>query len=86
MGRSGCEAGARCPVGRPVRSDRAGSNPRLNQPMPEIKVKPWGQGQGEFVEIEAADFDPEFHTLFEPVPVAIPARRGRPPKPPVDPQ
>ena len=54
--------------------------------MPEIKVKPWGQGQGEFVEIEAADFDPEFHTLFEPVPVAIPARRGRPPKPPAEPQ
>lgn len=54
--------------------------------MPEIKVKPWGQGQGDFVEIEAADFDPEFHTLFETVPIATPARRGRPPKNPVDPQ
>lgn len=30
-----------------------------------IKVKPWGQGQGDFVLIEDEDFNPEFHTLFE---------------------
>lgn len=30
-----------------------------------IKVKPWGEGQGEFVEINATDFDPAIHQLYE---------------------
>lgn len=29
-----------------------------------IKVKPWGKDQGEFVEINAEDFDPSFHKEF----------------------
>lgn len=29
-----------------------------------IKVKPWGEGQGDFVLINADDFDPEKHQLF----------------------
>ena len=29
-----------------------------------IKVKPWGEGQGEFVVINKDDFDPEKHQLF----------------------
>lgn len=33
--------------------------------MPVIKVKPWGEGQGEFVLIEEEDFDEEVHTLHE---------------------
>lgn len=26
-----------------------------------MKVKPWGKNQGEFVEINAEDFDPKIH-------------------------
>lgn len=26
-----------------------------------IKCKPWGEGQGAFVYVSAADFDPDFH-------------------------
>jgi len=32
-----------------------------------LRVKPWGEGQGEFVEINADDFDPQTHCLCEPV-------------------
>lgn len=32
--------------------------------MPVIQVQPWGDDQGDFVLIEEADFNPEFHTLF----------------------
>ena len=30
-----------------------------------IKVKPWGKDQGEFVVINAADFDPKVHSLAD---------------------
>lgn len=33
--------------------------------METIKVKPWGEGQGDFVIINAADFDPAQHVKFE---------------------
>lgn len=33
--------------------------------MPVIKVKPWGEGQGEFVLIEEEDFNEEVHVLHE---------------------
>lgn len=29
-----------------------------------IKVEPWGKGQGEYVLINAVDFDPAIHTRF----------------------
>lgn len=29
-----------------------------------LKVKPWGDGQGDFVVINEADFDPELHELL----------------------
>ena len=32
--------------------------------METIKVKPWGEGQGEFVLINKEDFDAEKHELF----------------------
>ncbi|MCJ8207729.1 hypothetical protein [Pseudomonas sp. RGM2987] len=32
--------------------------------MPLIQVEPWGEGQGDFVEIDDFDFNPEFHRLF----------------------
>lgn len=32
-----------------------------------VKVKPWGKDQGEFVVINAADFDPKVHTPFDPL-------------------
>lgn len=33
--------------------------------MPVIKVKPWGEDQGEFVLIEEEDFNEEVHVLHE---------------------
>lgn len=30
-----------------------------------IRVMPWGQGQGDFVEINADDFDPAVHTIYQ---------------------
>lgn len=30
-----------------------------------IKVKPWGEGQGDHVVINKDDFDPEKHQLFD---------------------
>lgn len=30
-----------------------------------IKVKPWSKDQGEFVEINAVEFDAKIHTLFD---------------------
>lgn len=30
-----------------------------------IKVKPWGEGQGDFVLINEEDFNPEFHALLD---------------------
>lgn len=32
-----------------------------------IRVKPWGEGQGEFVEINAEDFNPDIHTALDPL-------------------
>ena len=31
-----------------------------------IKVKPWGKDQGDYVEINAEDFDPKLHKKHEP--------------------
>jgi hypothetical protein len=31
-----------------------------------VKVMPWGKGQGEYVEINAADFDPAKHKPYPP--------------------
>lgn len=32
--------------------------------MDVIKVKPWGKGQGDFVEINKEDFDEDKHTVY----------------------
>lgn len=32
--------------------------------MKLIKVKPWGEGQGDFVHINEEDFNPDFHELL----------------------
>lgn len=50
--------------------------------METIKVKPWGKGQGEFVTINAEDFDPAHHKKFEPKPVAVKAGSAAPPEAP----
>lgn len=42
-----------------------------------IKVKPWGAGQGEFVEINESDFDPTVHTLYEPEAETKPKKQER---------
>lgn len=33
--------------------------------MSLIKVKPWGEGQGNFVHINEEDFNPDFHELLD---------------------
>lgn len=33
--------------------------------MKLIKVKPWGEGQGDFVSINEEDFNPDFHELLD---------------------
>ncbi len=33
--------------------------------METINVKPWGKGQGDFVVINKADFDPKVHELLD---------------------
>ncbi len=33
--------------------------------MKLIKVKPWGEGQGDFVHINEKDFNPDFHELLD---------------------
>lgn len=33
--------------------------------MNTVKVEPWGEGQGDHVVINAADFDEDVHTLCE---------------------
>jgi hypothetical protein len=40
---------------------------QASEVIPTIKVKPWGKDQGEFVEINADDFDPAKHTEFDSV-------------------
>lgn len=30
-----------------------------------VRCKPWGKEQGDFVLVNKADFDPEFHQLFD---------------------
>lgn len=32
--------------------------------MKTIQVNPWGEGQGDFVEINEDDFNPDFHSLY----------------------
>lgn len=34
--------------------------------MAAIKVNPWGEGQGDFVVIDEDNFNPDFHTLYDP--------------------
>jgi hypothetical protein len=37
----------------------------MEMTTPTVKVKPWAPGQGEYVEINAADFDPAKFELYE---------------------
>lgn len=37
----------------------------MSHTVPTVKVKPWGEGQGDFVEINEADFDAAIHELHE---------------------
>ncbi|MEN9761271.1 MAG: hypothetical protein RI906_1097 [Pseudomonadota bacterium] len=61
----------------------------MPQPVETVRVMPSHPSQGEWVIINAADFDPAVHQLYEPgfQPAAVaqpsaemPKRRGRPPK------
>lgn len=53
--------------------------------VPTVKINPSHPSQGEFVEINAEDFDPAVHVLFELPPPPPPAELPPPPPPPVDP-
>lgn len=35
--------------------------------METVKVKPWGKGQGDYVEVNVEDFDPAKHTPLDPL-------------------
>lgn len=52
---------------------------------PTVKVKPWAESQGDFVEINEEDFDAEIHTLYneaeKPAAVAKPAKAAKAEKP-----
>lgn len=41
-----------------------------------IKVKPWGKDQGDYVEINADDFDPAVHAPFDPLDHDVDGRKG----------
>lgn len=45
--------------------------------MPVIKVKPWGEDQGEFVLIEEEDFNEEKHELLDEKAPEIDVKRQR---------
>lgn len=46
-----------------------------------VWCQPWGEGQGDYVRVAVADFDPEFHMAIDDKPAEdAPKRRGRPPK------
>lgn len=47
--------------------------------MDTIKVKPWGKDQGDYVVINAEDFDPEKHEKYV-EPAAKPAEAAKPTK------
>lgn len=50
--------------------------------MKTIKVKPWGEGQGDFVLVNEEDFNPEAHQLFDDAPAEKPkaARKAKQPE------
>lgn len=45
-----------------------------------IKVKPWGDGQGDFVVINKDDFDPDLHEALDDKPAEQKPRRQAKPK------
>lgn len=49
--------------------------------MNTIKVKPWGEGQGDYVLINKEDFNPDFHQRFEAADTEAPKPRARKTKP-----
>jgi hypothetical protein len=51
-------------------SSQGESDMQASEVCHTVKVKPWGKGQGEFVEINADDFDPDIHEHFDAAPAA----------------
>lgn len=45
--------------------------------VPTVRVKPWGDDQGDHVVINAEDFDAAVHTLIDDEPAAKPARKAK---------
>lgn len=51
----------------------------MTERVPTVRVKPWAQAQGGFVEINAADYDPTRHALYdEPAAPAALAEEAQP--------
>lgn len=48
---------------------------------PVVKVHPWGKGQGDFVEINESDFDPQKHKLYNAKAPSVPPVAVQPPPP-----
>jgi hypothetical protein len=64
------EAGYARPASFPPRW----STPMLNK---TVRVRPWGKDQGDFVEVNEAEFDPSFHVLLDAEPPADRAKLSR---------
>jgi hypothetical protein len=45
--------------------------------METIKVKPWGEGQGEYVLVNKEDFDPAIHVLLDSADGKLPEAQQR---------
>lgn len=50
--------------------------------VPTVRVKAWGKGQGDFVDINESDFDPKVHERVVDVPPPPPPPLPPPPPPP----
>lgn len=46
--------------------------------VPTVRVAPWAESQGAFVEINSADFDPAVHTLYDESQVPVVADEAQP--------
>jgi len=50
----------------------------MGDSVPTVRVKPWAESQGLFVEINEADFDPSVHALYVESQVPVVADEAQP--------
>lgn len=51
----------------------------MNEIVTTVRVMPWSPDQGEYVLIDAADYDPARHTLYQPDEAEAPDTAQQPP-------